>query len=202
MGVRFPSSAHYINFKAMKKPWVSVCIIVSSYFLFACSRNINYRPSGFSEREASGITWLFPPLKDWNSMESMTSEDYQQLVNKSYLIEMVPFYAYISNDNNCPQGLVVSITSKFSEKGQTEFEFIQRAPSGVKELEFENEAGDKVVVLYVVYSVKLGGKNTRVVLIYYKDRILGFEMRRLVKCSKSADYELVDFVREFLKLNS
>ena len=139
---------------------------------------------GYSEREVAGKTWYFPAVQNWKPMDLMTIGEYQSLVNSSYLIDMAPVFGYTSVLDGCPQGLVISVVSKFSQEGQSEFD------------------SDSTKVLYVVYSVRFKSKITRVVTVYFKEAIVGFELRNLGRCSKTADYELVEFVKSFLDLNA
>ena len=157
---------------------------------------------GYSEREVAGKTWYFPSVQNWKPMDMMTIDEYQSLVNSSYLIDMAPVFGYTSVLEGCPQGLVISVVSKFSQEGQSEFDFIRRSPSGVKELYVKSGNSDSTKVLYVVYSVRFKSKITRVVTVYFKEAIVSFELRNLGRCSKTADYELVEFVKSFLDLNA
>jgi len=168
---------------------------------FGCSDREKENPSGFSERDVAGVTWLFPEIKGYRSMEGMTMDEYQGIISNSYLIEMSPVYAYLSENGNCRYSLVFSVTTKYSAQEQSEYDFIRKSPSGVKELTLENKSGEQLKVLFVVYSVKSKGLSTRVVMLYLKGRILGFEMRPLGNCSRPDDYELLEFVKEFLELN-
>ena len=180
-------------------------IIVLAFALLgvlSCSQNAVSPQMGYSEREVAGKTWYFPAVQNWKPMDLMTIDEYQSLVNSSYLIDMAPVYGYTSVLDGCPQGLVISVVSKFSQEGQSEFDFIRRSPSGVKELYVKSGNSDSTKVLYVVYSVRFKSKITRVVTVYFKEAIVGFELRNLGRCSKTADYELVEFVKSFLDLNA
>ena len=175
-------------------------VIILNLF-FGCSGRVEEKPSGFSERDVAGVTWLFPEVKGYRSMEGMTVDEYQGIVSNSYLIEMSPVYAYLSETGNCRYSLVFSVTTKYSAQEQSEYDFIRKSPSGVKELTVENKSGKQQKVLFVVYSVRSQGLSTRVVMLYLKGRILGFEMRTISNCSRPDDYELLEFVKEFIELN-
>jgi len=184
--------------------YISRLIVIVSAFVVtvSCSHNAVSPKMGYSEREVAGKTWYFPVVQNWKPMDMMTIEEYQSLVNSSYLIDMAPVFGYTSVLDGCPQGLVISVVSKFSQEEQSEFDFIRRSPSGVKEIYVKSGDSDSTKVLYVIYSVRFNSKITRVVTVYFKETIVGFELRNLGKCSKTADYELVEFVKSFLDLNA
>ena len=179
-----------------------IVIVFAFVVTVSCSPNAVSPTMGYSEREVAGKTWYFPAVQNWKPMDMMTIDEYQSLVNSSYLIDMAPVFGYTSVLDGCPQGLVISVVSKFSQEEQSEFDFIRRSPSGVKELYVKSGDSDSTKVLYVIYSVRFNSKITRVVTVYFKETIVGFELRNLGKCSKTADYELVEFVKSFLDLNA
>ena len=179
----------------------SLVILILDFFVLGCAEVNTYKPSGYSERDVAGVTWLFPEIQGYRSMEGMSLEEYQQVISSSYLIEMSPVYAYYNESGTCRNSLVFSVKSKFSGEAQSEFEFIQKSPSGVRELIIEGKSDKKYKVLYVIYSVKHHGVQTRVVLVHFKERIVGFEMRPVTNCRKPDDYELLEFVRKFIELN-
>jgi hypothetical protein len=182
----------------------SVCYLVIALSLAwsACTPAQEERPMGYSERSIGGKTWYFPSIPHWTPMDLMPIEAYQGLVNGSYMIDMAPIYGYISKDGGCSRGIVVSVVSKYAVEPYSEFDFVKRSPSEVHEMYVQSENGDSTRVLASIFSVKFQKKVTQVVLVHVRNSILGFELRSLEKCSTADDAELIEFVTNFLKLNT
>ncbi|MFZ9206299.1 MAG: hypothetical protein ACO22D_02800 [Schleiferiaceae bacterium] len=180
----------------------SVLLLLPALWALSCAQPVHNPPLGYSEREVNGRTWYFPAISHWTPMDLMPIEEYQELVNESYLIDMAPIYGYTTKDGNCKLGMVVSVVSKYANEPYSEYDFLKRSPSEVHEMYVPDIKGDSLKVLASVYSVKYRQKITRVVLVHFQQSILGFELRNLSPCSKTNDTELVNFVKDFLNLNA
>jgi hypothetical protein len=167
----------------------------------SCSENKVDPLNGYAERDVAGRTWFFPSFAHWTPLDLMTIDEYQELVNGSHLIDMAPIYGYVTSLDGCRSGIVVSVVSKFSNSAQSEYDFVKKSPTRVKELYFSND-DERIRALYSIYSIKYRRKTTRVVLLFFKETIVGFELRSLSGCSKVSDEELIEFVQKFIKLNT
>ena len=167
----------------------------------SCSSKQADTRNGYAERDVAGKTWYFPSIAHWTPLDLMTIEEYQELVNGSHLIDMAPIYGYVINLEGCRSGIVVSVVSKFSNSAQSEYDFVKKSPTRVKELYFLHD-DERIKALYSIYSIKYRRKTTRVVMLFIKETIVGFELRSLSRCSKVSDEELIEFVQNFIILNT
>ena len=176
-------------------------MLVIGLLCSSCSNNEADTRNGYAERDVAGRTWYFPLISHWTPLDLMTIEEYQELVNGSHLIDMAPIYGYVINFDGCRSGIVVSVVSKFSNSAQSEYDFVKKSPTRVKELYFSH-GDERIKALYSIYSIKYRRKTTRVVLLFIRETIVGFELRSLSGCTKVSDEELIEFVKNFIILNT